>query len=156
MNTYQKAVQAMKDLFAKDYQFALATSKDNVPSLRYVDTYYDEGDFYIVTYAKSQKVQEIENNCNISLCRELYRFSGKAYNIGHPFRPENKDIREKLIQAFEPWYFAHNNEQDENMCYVKVELSDGFVYKDGTGYRVDFQSKKAEEFPFECNIVTIS
>ena len=133
MNTFEKALKTLEELFSRDYQFALATSKDNIPSVRFVDTFY----------------------CNVSLCNKLYRFNGKAYNIGHPVKEENKEIRSKLIKVFEPWYFEHNNEDDENMCYIKVELDNGFFYKDGTGYKVNFASKKAEEFPFDFDIVMI-
>ncbi|OOM74219.1 pyridoxamine 5'-phosphate oxidase family protein [Clostridium sp. BL-8] len=155
MTTYEKSLNVLKELFAKDYQFALATSNDNIPSIRFIDTFYDEGAFYITTYAKSQKVQEIEKNSEVSMCNKLYRFSGIAYNIGHPLCEKNHAIREKLIKAFDPWYFAHNNENDENMCYVKIELKQGFFYKDGTGYKVAFEAKKAEEFPFTFDIVMI-
>ena len=54
----------MNILFGKDFQFALATSVDHVPSVRYVDAFYNEGAFYIVTYKTSQKVREIEKNKN--------------------------------------------------------------------------------------------
>lgn len=121
MTTYENSLKVLKDLFARDYQFALATSKENIPSVRFIDTFYDDGTFYSVSYSKSQKVKEVEENPEISLCNKLYRFSGKAYNIGHPLSEENQQIREKLIRVFEPWYFAHNNESDENMCYVKIE-----------------------------------
>ncbi|WP_278337262.1 hypothetical protein [Clostridium diolis] len=29
------------------------------------------------------------------------------------------------------------------------------IYKDGTGYRVDFQNRQAEEFSFTFDIVTV-
>ncbi len=153
MSNYEKAIMVMNDLFAKDYQFALATVEGNKPSVRIVDTYYESGSFYIVTYAQSQKVQELTENPKVSLCNDMYRFDGNAMNIGHPLKPDNKELREKLIKVFEPWYFAHNNEDDENMCYVKIELSKGFFYKDGSGYRVDFHTKEAEEIPFEFDIL---
>lgn len=44
----------------------------------------------------------------------------------------NRDLYsliEKLISAFKPWYFKHNNENDENMCYIKIELTNGFFIK---------------------------
>jgi uncharacterized pyridoxamine 5'-phosphate oxidase family protein len=145
----------MEELFAKDYQFALATSKDNIPSLRFIDTFYDNENFYVVTYSKSQKVKEMEKNPSVSLCNKLYRFSGIATNIGHPLKPENRELREKLIKVFEPWYFAHNNEKDENMCYVKIKPASGFFYKDGTGFKVDFLNQKAEEFPFIYDIGSV-
>ncbi|HAQ40625.1 MAG TPA: pyridoxamine 5-phosphate oxidase [Clostridiales bacterium] len=155
MTTYEKSLNILEELFAKDYQFALATSNDNVPSVRFVDTFYNNGAFYVVTYAKSKKVKDIEKNPEVSMCNKLYRFSGTAYNIGHPLLEENHSIRKKLIEVFDPWYFAHNNEKDENMCYVKIELKQGFFYKDNIGYNVDFEKRKAEEFPFTFDIVTI-
>jgi general stress protein 26 len=126
----------------------LATVKDNKPSNRVVDTYYEDGVFWVVTYGLSNKVKAIEENCNVALCNNFYSFKGSAFNVGHPLKEENKKIRERLIKEFEPWYFAHNNENDENMCYVKIVLTEGFFHKDGQGYKVDFTNKKAEEFPF--------
>lgn len=155
MNTYEEGLSVLKELFAKDYQFALATSGNNIPSVRFVDTYYDSGAFYIVSYAKSQKVKEIESNSQIALCNKAYRFRGNAYNIGHPLSENNRAVREKLIKVFEPWYFAHNNENDENMCYVKIELTWGFFYKDRTGFEVDFKNRKADKFPFTFDVITI-
>lgn len=154
-DVYNESLMVMNELFAKDYTLALATSRENVPSVRFVDTFYDDGAFYIVTHAKSQKVVEIEANSSVSLCNKLYRFSGIANNIGHPLAEQNKNIREKLIKVFESWYFAHNNENDEAMCYVKVELEQGFYYKDGTGYKVNFLQQKADKFPFDFDIMPI-
>lgn len=153
MEVFEKSLEVMEDLFAKDYQFALATTNNNIPSVRFIDTFYEDGCFYIVTYALSNKVKELEINQDVALCRKLFSFKGTAKNIGHPLKPENSAIREKLIHAFEPWYFAHNNENDENMCYVKVELSEGFFYKDGTGYKANFKEKTTEAFPFDFDIV---
>jgi general stress protein 26 len=153
MTTYEQAKRVLEELFAKDYQFALATSDNTTPSVRLVDTFYDNGAFYIVSYAKSQKAKEIEKNPEIAMCNKLYRFSGKAYNIGHPLSEDNHAIREKLIKAFESWYFAHNNENDEEMCYLRIDLKHGFFYKDGTGYKIDFENRTADKFPFTFDII---
>lgn len=155
MNTFEKGLNILEELFSRDYQFALATCENNSPSVRFVDSFYSNGAFYIVTYNKSQKVKEIESNPKVSLCNKLYRFTGNAYNIGHPLKKENKDIRNKLTDVFKDWYFEHNDESDENMCYVKVELESGFFYKDGTGYKLDFKTKQADEFTFNFDIVMI-
>lgn len=156
MELWEKAMQVMDELFARDYQFAMATASNNTPSVRFIDTYYENGSFFIVTYAKSQKVKDLEDNSEVALCNRLYRFSGNGHNIGHPLLPENQAIRERLIEEFEPWYFAHNNENDPNMCYVKIELKEGFFYKDGTGYKVNFPQKTAEQIPFDSDIIPIS
>ena len=155
MNAYEEGLEVLETLFARDYQFALATSNNNIPAVRFIDTFYDNGAFYIVTSQKSNKVKEIEHNPIVSLSKDLYRFTGVARNIGHPLLKENIKIREKLIKVFEPWYFAHNNENDENMCYIKVDLSQGLFYKDGTGYKVNFKNKTAEKFSFLFDIVKI-
>ncbi|KNY25312.1 pyridoxamine 5'-phosphate oxidase [Pseudobacteroides cellulosolvens] len=155
MSTYEKSLEILSELFSKDYQFALATSNENVPSVRFIDTYYEDCAFYIVTYEKSQKVIEMHGNKKVALCNKLYRFSGTAYILGHPLKDENKNIRSKLIEVFSSWYFKHNNENDENMCYIKIQLDSGFFYKDGIGYKVDFHAKTAEEFPFEFDVFTI-
>lgn len=152
MTNYEESLEVLKSLFAKDCQFALATVSDQTPSIRIVDTFYDEGGFYIVTHAKSRKVVELMRSPNVALCHDLYRFSGTAKNIGHPLNEDNLKIRETLTKVFAPWYFAHNNENDENMCFVKVDLKDGFYYKDGKGFKVDFVNQVAEVFPFEFDI----
>ena len=153
--TYEKSLAALTKLFGRDCQFALATSKEYVPSVRVVDTYYEDGAFYIVTYRTSQKALEIAANERVALCAQLYRFSGTARLIGHPLQEENGPIRSKLIRAFEPWYFKHNDENDADMCYIKIEPDHGFFYKDGTGYKVDFKNKTAEEFPFVFDVITV-
>ena len=153
MNVFEESLSVMTDLFAKDCLFVLATAKDNAPSVRTVDTFYDDGAFYIVTYGESQKAKEIESNENVSLCKHLYRFTGKARHIGHPLSPQNSGIRAKLIKVFEPWYFKHNNEQDENMCYIRIELMRGFFFKDGKGYDVDFTERHAKAFPFDSDLI---
>ena len=115
----KKSLEVLSELFGKDYQFALATSKENVPTVRFIDTYYENAAFYILTYAKSQKVVEICANAKVAMCSKQYRFRGIAHLLGHPLKKENSQIRSQLIKVFEPWYFRHNN---ENMCYLKIEL----------------------------------
>lgn len=154
MANYETAISVMRELFGKDYQFALSTAKNNIPSSRFVDAYFDGESFYIVTYKLSQKVAEIAGNPNVSLCsRKMHAFSGQAYNIGHPLKPENADIRNELIKAFEPWYFKHNNEADENMCYIKINPTTGFFHNDGTGYKINFTEKTVKTFPFAFSTV---
>lgn len=155
MNAYEEGLVVLDTLFARDYQFALATSNNNIPAVRFIDTFYNNRAFYIVTYGKSHKVKDIEQNPIVSLSKDLYRFTGIARNIGHPLLPENLKIREKLIKVFEAWYLTHNNENDENMCYIRVDLNQGLFYKDGTGYKVDFENKTAEKSPFLFDIVKI-
>jgi uncharacterized pyridoxamine 5'-phosphate oxidase family protein len=155
MNDYEKSIEVLQELFGQDSQFAWATSENNIPSLRFVDTLFDNGSFYVVTYRGTRKVQEIKDNPQVALCKDLHRFQGIATNIGHPLDPKNKEIREKLVKAFESWYYKHNDEASDNMCYIKIDPVNGFFYKDGVGYQIDFIEKKAELSPFEMDITII-
>lgn len=153
MDVFAKAIIIMSELFAKDYQFAIATADSNIPSVRFVDTYFDGKYFYFVSNEKSKKVSEIRTNPRISLTsRKSYSFCGIAHNIGHPSLPKNKELRETLISVFHKWYFEHNNEDDETVCYVRIQPKTGFFHKDGTGYEIDFENKTVKTFPFAFTI----
>lgn len=63
-----EAEKIMIDRFDTDSIVALATVEDGVPYVRNVDAYYENGAFYVLTYALSYKMKQIENNpsfCNI-------------------------------------------------------------------------------------------
>lgn len=153
MDNYEIAMKIMEKLFSRDYQFAMATTTCNAPSLRFIDVFYDKAAFYIVTYSDTRKVKEITINPNVVLCsRRGYSFKGKAFNIGHPLLLENSDIRNKLIKAFESWYFKHNNE-NEDICVLKIELENGYIHKDGMGYNINFIDKTVNAVPFKFDIV---
>lgn len=146
------AQAAMQAKYGKDVPMSFATIAADGPSVRIVDFVYEDGALYCVTHGLCNKVKELQQTPAVALCNFLDRFTGTAENIGHPLAPENAALRELLTRVFAPWYFAHNNEQDENMCYVKITLKSGFLAHDNKGYNVDFIAKTAEEFPFSTDI----
>ncbi len=153
METYKNALRAMEALFGRDYQFALATVGDNGPSVRFVDTFYTGGGFYVVSNAQSHKALETAKDPRVSLCaRRLHAFSGRMENIGHPLLAQNASLRDVLITAFAPWYFRHNDERNKDMCILRFTPETGFFHADGTGWHVDFQNRTAKSFPFAFDI----
>lgn len=152
MTAYERAMEALSNLFGKDCTFVFATAHNNIPSARVVDTYFTDGGFWAVTYATTAKVRELESNPHVALCNNFYTFKGKAYNMGHPLKKENEKIRAVLTTVFAPWYFDHNNEEDADMCYVKIIPESGYFHQKGVGYHVDFREKRVEEFPFAPEI----
>lgn len=58
----QEAEKIMRERFGKDTVIALATIENGVPYVRNVNAYYENGAFYIITYALSNKIKQIENN----------------------------------------------------------------------------------------------
>lgn len=52
--------KVMDERFGKDNVISLATSAENVPYVRCVNAYYEDGAFYIITYALSNKMKQME------------------------------------------------------------------------------------------------
>ncbi|MDC0558950.1 pyridoxamine 5'-phosphate oxidase family protein [Candidatus Izimaplasma bacterium] len=150
---YNSAIAVLDELFGKDMTLAFATIDGDKPDVRFVDTYFHNDSFYIVAYSMTNKAKQIAGNKNVSLCYRLHRFEGECFNIGHPLKVENKGIREKLVNAFAPWYFEHNNEGDERMCYLQVKLTKGFTYLNEVGYKIDFNKNEAIESTFKMEII---
>lgn len=57
----------MAERFGKDTIIALATVENEVPFVRYVNAYYENGAFYIITYALSNKMRHMESNSTVAI-----------------------------------------------------------------------------------------
>lgn len=131
----QEAEQIMIERFGKDTIMALATIENEVPYVRYVNAYYENGAFYIITYALSNKMKHIENNPNVAIAGEWFTAHGKCVNLGYFGKKENCMIAEKLKNAFSEWLNnGHNDFDDENTIILCVKLTDGLLLSQGTRY----------------------
>ena len=132
----------MIERFAKDNIIALATSENGMPSVRYVNAYYEDGAFYVITYALSGKMKQIENNPVVAIAGDWFTARGKGVNLGYFGKAENKNIAEKLKKAFYTWIDnGHNNFDDENTCILCIELTDGVLFSHGKRYHIDFTAE---------------
>lgn len=57
----------MMERFGKDSLIALATVVDGVPNVRTVDSFYENGAFYVLTYALSNKMKQIKKNSVVAI-----------------------------------------------------------------------------------------
>lgn len=96
----EKVQEIMNERFGHDTLIALATINGKFPSVRAVNAYYDDGAFYIITYALSNKIKQIEINPNVGICGDWFTAHGKGISLGWFCKEENKRIAEKLKQAF--------------------------------------------------------
>lgn len=129
----------MDERFGRDNIIALATMEDNMPSVRYVNAYYEKGSFYVITYGLSNKMRQIERNPNVSIAGDWFTAHGKGINLGYFGKAENKEIAGKLVKAFSEWIDnGHNNFEDENTCILCIRLMDGVLFSHGTRYEIDF------------------
>ena len=135
-NISAEAEKIMIERFGKDTVIALATVEDGVPYVRSVNAYYENGVFYIITYALSNKMRQIKNNPIVAISGEWFTAHGEAVNLGYFKREENRLIAEKLKLAFAEWIDnGHNDFDDENTIILCVKLTDGLLLSNGTGYK---------------------
>ncbi|MDE6281327.1 MAG: pyridoxamine 5'-phosphate oxidase family protein [Oscillospiraceae bacterium] len=131
----QEVEQIMTERFGKDTVIALATVENGVPFVRNVNAYYEDGAFYIITYARSNKMKQIGGNHAVAIAGEWFTAHGRGVNLGWFGKKENGRIAEKLKNAFSGWIDnGHNNFDDENTIILCVELTDGLLLSHGTRY----------------------
>lgn len=128
----------LTERFGRDSLIALATIDGEVPCVRTVDAFYADGAFYTITHALSGKMQQINKIPTVGLCGEWFTGHGFAESLGHVCLPENSAIAARLRTAFAAWYDnGHTNEADPNTIILRVRLTDGVLFRNGTRY--DFQ-----------------
>lgn len=52
-----------------------------MPFVRYVNTHYENGTFFVITYALSNTMKQIENNFAIAIVGEWFTAHGKKYEF---------------------------------------------------------------------------
>ncbi len=136
MSLYEEGLQLLEEKFGggKDNLISLATiarepGPDGKPSpvVRGVDATYEDGTFYVVTNAKSNKMLQIAQNPEVAVAslQEMFTASAVGENLGWALDPKNARLRAKLRTAFAGWYDMANNEQDENCCFLAIHLTKG-------------------------------
>ena len=129
----------MDERFGHDNLIALATLDGDSPAVRTVNAYYEGGCFYTVTYALSGKMQQINKNPTVAICGEWFTARGIGESMWHILLKANTDMADKLRTVFAEWYDnGHTNEADPNTCLLKIKLTDGVLFSDGTRYEINF------------------
>lgn len=118
---------------------SLATLDGNYPAVRCVNAYYEKGAFYIITHARSDKMKQLAVNPYCSVCGEWFRSNAVGISLGWVGAEENREIFAKLRTAFAEWIDnGHNDLSDKSCIILKVRLTNGIVFSQGTRYDVDF------------------
>lgn len=135
----EKTAQIMAERFGSDTVLPLATSENNVPFVRSVNAYYEDGAFYVITYALSNKMQHLRSNPVCAIAGEWFAAHGRGESLGWFGRPENAAIARRLREVFAGWIDnGHNNFDDENCVILKIALTNGVLFSHGTRYEIDF------------------
>ena len=139
MSFPEAARKIMDERFGHDNLIALATSRNNIPSVRSVNAYYESGNFYVITNAVSNKMIAIKENPVISICGDWFTAHGIGEDLGHVLLPEDAEMMSKLRTVFAEWYDnGHTNEKDENTILLRLRLTNGILFSHGTRYDIEF------------------
>ena len=138
--TQNEIVRELMDRrFGHDNLIAIATECDHTPYVRAVNTYYEDGSFYVITNALSNKMQQLQTNPKIAICGDWFPAQGLGESMGHILAPENADLADKLRTAFAEWYDnGHSDESDPNTIILRIRLTSGVLFSHGTRYDIDF------------------
>ena len=155
MNKYEEAMKHLDEkLGHKDGLISLSTialepgaDGRSRPAARLVDAYYEDGAFYIVTYATSDKMLQIAQNPEVAVCIVVENFTadGIGENLGWVCDEKNVEMMEKLRKIFAEWYYEANNDEDPNTCLLRVRLTKGLWNDAHKGIRneIDLVNKTA-------------
>ncbi len=135
-----ETARIMEERFGCDTLLSLATVEAGVPSVRIVNSYYEDGSFYVVTYARSNKMRQIADNPVVAVCGEWFTAHGMGENLGHVKAESNGEIMSKIRVVFGEWYDnGHVDEEDPNTCLLRIRLTEGVLFHHGTRYDIDFR-----------------
>ncbi len=157
MSKYEEGMKLLEEAFGndKDNLISLATialekgaNGEPCPSVRVVDCYYEDGTFYAVTNAQSNKMLQIEQNAEISIASsaEMFNASAIGENLGWAMDEKNARIREKLHKTFEAWYDMANNDSCKDCVYLAIHLTKGILNINHWEklYHMDFVNKTCD------------
>ena len=83
MSTYDKALQTLAERFGQDTFLTLATTDGDCVRMRVVNSYYEDGAFYTVTNALSNKMKQIGKNGHVAVsCGQLWGNYMNAHGVG--------------------------------------------------------------------------
>jgi general stress protein 26 len=136
-----KALEVMIERFGHDTLISLATMDGNIPAVRIVNSYYENGAFYTITYALSNKMRQIETNSTVAICGEWFTAHGVGENMGYVCGEQNAEIIRRLRNVFSAWYSnGHIDEGDPNTIILCIRLSDAVLFNHGTRFNIEFNA----------------
>ena len=137
-----EAQDILRERFGHDCLIALATMEGDRPWVRTVNSYYEDGAFYVITHGRSNKMRQLEANPQAALCGDWFTGQGTGENLGHILSESNRALAEKLRQVFAAWYQnGHMDESDPETCILRIRLTQGVLMSHGVRYDLHFSQE---------------
>lgn len=153
MSKYEEAIEQLEEkLGNKDGLISLSTialsagaNGKSRPAARIVNACYEDGAFYIVTWATAGKMLQIAQNPEVAVCVIVENFTadGVAEDLGWVGDEKNAVTMAKLRKIFAAWYSVAN--EGPHICLLRIRLTKGLWNDPHKGLRneIDFVNKTA-------------
>lgn len=139
MKLNDETEKLLTERFGKDSLIALATESGGTPYVRVVNAYYEDGAFYVITHALSNKMRQLAQNPAAAIAGEWFTAHGTGVNLGYIGKEENLRIAGRLKEAFASWLGnGHVDLRDENTVLLCIRLETGVLFSQGTRYDIEF------------------
>ena len=139
MKRTEETEKLLTERFGRDTLIALATESGGKPYVRTVNAHYEDGAFYIITHALSNKMRQLAQNPAAAIAGEWFTAHGRGVNLGYIEKEENRRIADRLKEAFSAWLNnGHVDMQDENTVLLCIQLETGTLFSHGTRYDIEF------------------
>lgn len=127
--------ELMQERFGRDNLLTLATVDGNRPSVRYINAYYEDGAFYVITHARSAKMQQIAAEPAVGLAGDWFTGHGLAESLGAFASEPNRSLAETLRRVFSAWIDnGHSDLTSPDTIILRITLTDGVAYAHGVRY----------------------
>ena len=146
MRMTQEIKELMRERFGRDSLIALATVEDGLPWVRTVNAYYEDGAFYVLVNAYTNKMRQIAQEPRVAVSGDWFTGHGVAEDLGWVLDPGHAALFGRVREAFAGWY--HNGHMDENdpaSRLLRVRMTDGVLFSHGTRYDIDFSRERGVE-----------
>ena len=139
MKRTEETEKILTERFGRDTLIALATESNGTPYVRTVNACYEDGAFYIITHALSNKMRQLAQNPAAAIAGEWFTAHGRGVDLGYIGKEENRRIADRLKEAFSAWLNnGHVDMQDENTVLLCIPLETGTLFSHGTRYDIEF------------------
>ena len=99
-NCINRAKEVMQENFGHIVEMCLASCVDNKVTVRDLNTYYNDGKFYVLSKSTNSLVHDIAINPRVGLCHGSHNIYGNARSLGHPLEAKNAALRKLLKKQF--------------------------------------------------------
>ena len=141
---YNRALEVMEENFSHMTEMCLATSANDVVSVRELHGYYHEGKMYVLTKLNNSVMKDLDVNKNVALCLGSHHMQGVAQSLGHPLDKHNAQIRKVLKKEFSLNYGEYVTEDDPHMLIVEITLTSAVTYTRFHRYMIDYVTQSAQ------------